>query len=67
MVESEIFSTDFWMNDRWDKQIHKFSWLIDKFSPLEGWTADWQDPKYVREHPGLKKYPQIKKDMEKAQ
>jgi len=46
MVKSELYSTDFWMNDRWDKATKPFSWLIEKFWPLEGWPEDWQDPKY---------------------
>jgi glycosyltransferase involved in cell wall biosynthesis len=61
MIESEIFSADFWMNDRWHKQTRQLSWLIDKFGPLEGWPEDWQNPKYQKKytHPGLKKYPQL--------
>jgi len=40
--EAEDWSADFWMNDRWDKSIHKFSWLIEKFSPMYGWEdIDW--------------------------
>lgn len=28
---------DIFMNDKWPKAIHKFQWLIDKFSPIPGW------------------------------
>lgn len=45
-VESEIYNTDYWMNNRWPKQTRPLKWLIDKFSPLEGWPDDWQDPKW---------------------
>lgn len=63
MINSEIYSADFWMNNRWKKQIRPLSWLIEKFWPLEGWPDDWQDPKYVSEHPGLVK---IKKERERG-
>lgn len=43
------FSTDFWMNDRWDLRVRDIKWLIDKFWPLEGWPDDWQDPKYAED------------------
>jgi len=57
MIESEIFSTDFWMNNRWPQQTRKLSWLIEKFWPLEGWPDDWQDPKYAAnyKHPSIEK------------
>jgi glycosyltransferase involved in cell wall biosynthesis len=63
MIESEVFSTDFWMNNRWPKQTRKLKWLIEKFWPLEGWPDDWQDAKWPQEyeHPGLIKYPQLRK------
>lgn len=47
MVKSELYSTDFWMNNRWPKQMRPLKWLIDKFWPLEGWPDDWDDPKYA--------------------
>jgi len=57
MIESEIFSTDFWMNNRLKNQVHDLKWLIDKFWPLDGWPEDWySNPKYAEEyeHIGLK-------------
>ena len=50
MIESEIFSTDYWMNNKWHKQTRKLDWLIDKFGPLDGWPEDWTDPKYAEEY-----------------
>jgi len=50
MVESEIFSTDYWMNNRWPKQTRPLKWLIDKFWPMDGWPKDWDDPKYAQEY-----------------
>ncbi len=36
------FSIDFWMNNRWDKQIHDMRWLVDKFAPVPGWeNYEW--------------------------
>jgi glycosyltransferase involved in cell wall biosynthesis len=43
---AEVYSTDFWMNNKWPGQKRDMKWLIDKFWPLEGWPDDWQDPKY---------------------
>jgi len=55
MVESEIYSTDLWMNDKWEGQTRPLKWLIDKFWPLEGWPDDWYDDKYKQQykHHGL--------------
>jgi hypothetical protein len=51
------------MNNRWPKQTRKLKWLVEKFWPLEGWPDDWQDAKWPQEyeHPGLIKYPQLRK------
>jgi len=46
-IESERYSTDFWVNNKWDKRIHDFKWLVDKFWPLPGWLEDWEDEKYT--------------------
>jgi glycosyltransferase involved in cell wall biosynthesis len=35
--KARAYSKDLWLNDKWDKAIHPFSWLIDKFSPVPGW------------------------------
>jgi glycosyltransferase involved in cell wall biosynthesis len=53
IVETEIYSTDFWMNNKWPGQIHKMEWLMNKFLPMDGWPDDWQNPKYAEEfvHP----------------
>lgn len=33
------FSRDLWLNDKWPLAIHKFQWLLDKFSPVPGWES----------------------------
>jgi cephalosporin hydroxylase len=32
------YSKDLWMNNKWDKQIRKFDWMLDRFNP-PGWDA----------------------------
>lgn len=53
MVESEMYSMDLWMENKWSGQIKPLKWLIDKFWPLEGWPEDWDNPKYAKKfvHP----------------
>lgn len=55
MIESELYSTNLWMNNLWPGQTRTLKWLIDKFWPLEGWPDDWQDVKYQQQykHHGL--------------
>jgi glycosyltransferase involved in cell wall biosynthesis len=57
MVDSEIYSADVWMNNKWSGQTRNVKWLIDKFWPLEGWPEDWDDPKHAKAwtHHALKK------------
>ena len=45
-LNSEIFSTDFWLSDKWSGQTRKFQWLIEHeiWSPLENWPENWNDP-----------------------
>lgn len=28
------YSSDFWLNNKWEKRVHDYQWLVDKFSPL---------------------------------
>lgn len=53
MVQTEVYSTDLWMHNKWPKQTRKLEWLINKFGPMSGWPDDWQNPKYEEEfvHP----------------
>lgn len=36
------YSRDLWLNDKWDKAVHPFSWLIEKFNP-----PDWDVSKGI--------------------
>jgi hypothetical protein len=31
---------DLFFNNKWEKQIHPLSWLIEKFMPVKGWTQE---------------------------
>lgn len=34
------YSRDLFLNNKWDKQIHPFSWLFDKFKPVPEWHEE---------------------------
>ena len=34
------YSTDFWLNDRWEARVHDLAWLIKKFAPVPTWPGD---------------------------
>ncbi|OGC69955.1 hypothetical protein A2415_04855 [candidate division WWE3 bacterium RIFOXYC1_FULL_39_7] len=34
------FARDLFFNNKWEKQIHPLSWLIERFWPVKGWTED---------------------------
>ena len=34
------YARDLFFNDKWPKAIHPLSWLVEKFWPVIGWTAD---------------------------
>lgn len=37
------YSYDFWINNRWSKRVHDFSWLIEHFWPVPNWPEDWKE------------------------
>ena len=41
--KGRLFCNDFWLNNRWDKRIHDFEWLVGKFMPMSGWSEDWKE------------------------
>jgi len=45
MINSQIYSCDIWMNNKWEGQTRPLKYLIDKFWPLEQWPQDWDNPK----------------------
>lgn len=34
---AKIYSRDIWLNNRWHKQVHPLSWLVEKFRPVPTW------------------------------
>ena len=37
------WSARYWTENRWEKRVHDFDWLIDKFSPVPTWIEDWKN------------------------
>lgn len=56
-IEEEIYSADFWMNNRWPGRARDMEWFVNHFWPIPGWPDDWQNKRYEKEfvHPGLAK------------
>ena len=36
-----LWAFHYWWNNRYDKQIHDFKWLVDKFWPIPNWPENW--------------------------
>lgn len=36
----QVWSIDFWMNNRWYKQVHDMSWFIERFWPVPSWPEE---------------------------
>jgi len=54
-IGARKYSQDLWFNNKWPKQQHKLSWLLEKFWPIEGWTEeDLQKQKERELWPGKK-------------
>ena len=34
---------DLFFNNKWDKQVHPLSWLVERFWPIKGWTQEQLD------------------------
>ena len=34
---ARAYSRDLWLNDKWPLAKHSLKWLVDKFSPVDGW------------------------------
>jgi glycosyltransferase involved in cell wall biosynthesis len=35
------YTIDHWLNNRWEKRVHDFAWLLDKFWPVPDWPEEW--------------------------
>jgi len=51
-ITGNLYSTDFWMNNRWPERVHDMDWLIERFWPVPTWPDDWKslwkDGKWTR-------------------
>lgn len=43
MHRGSIYSTDYWLNNRWPGRVRDFAWLLEKFWPVPSWPDDWQE------------------------
>ena len=39
-AKAKSFARDLFFKNKWDKQIHPLSWLVEKFWPVKGWTEE---------------------------
>ncbi|MGD0523201.1 MAG: glycosyltransferase [Candidatus Microgenomates bacterium] len=39
-AKAKDYARDLFFNNKWDKQIHPLSWLIEKFWPVKGWSEE---------------------------
>lgn len=51
-IQSEIYSTKYWMNNQWPGQIKKLKAYIEhpNWFPLEGWPDDWDDEQFIKNY-----------------
>lgn len=40
MVDGERYCDDYWFNNRYPKAIYDLAWLIERFSPVPGWSPE---------------------------
>jgi hypothetical protein len=38
-----LYSSDLWVNNKWEGRVRDFSWLIEKFYPVPTWPEDWRE------------------------
>lgn len=38
--KARVYSRDLWLNNKWDKRIYDFDWLLAKFYPVPDWHDD---------------------------
>ena len=39
---ANAWAFNYWWFNRWEKQVHDFQWLVDKFWPLPNWPENWK-------------------------
>ena len=43
LQKGNLYSVDYWINNRWKERKHDLSWLIEKFWPVPTWDENWQE------------------------
>ena len=41
--DGHIFTSNYWMNNKWAERKHDIDWLLKKFWPLPGWPDNWKE------------------------
>lgn len=44
----EAYWYDFFVNNRWERRIHDFEWLVEKFWPVPNWPDNWREILYKK-------------------
>lgn len=44
--DGHLYSARYWMGNQWQDRVHDIEWLIDRFSPVPTWDADWQERRF---------------------
>ena len=52
IIQSQIYSTDLWMNNKWPGQIMTFKKWIENphWWPLETWPEDWDNQEFIKNY-----------------
>ena len=37
------FCINYWVNNKWERRVHDFEWLIEKFGPVPTWPDNWKE------------------------
>lgn len=40
---SYLYTANYWMRNQWKERKRDIDWLIDRFSPVPRWPADWRE------------------------
>ena len=43
MERQREFHMNYWLNNKWPKQIYPVEWLIERFMPMPGWPENWRE------------------------
>lgn len=46
------YSARYWMNNKWEQQVHDMDWFLEKFMPMPSWPENWKEvyQKWLVEH-----------------